>query len=270
MGFFGSFMGTDQKRDVTNAFKESVGTLKAGENQARDELNTGYSQAGNYLTQAGQNAQQGYDRADSFLAKGQQAGQGYINPYLKSGTRANALYGDALGLNGTTAQQNFGQNYAASDPFREQNAGMATEQLMRSLNARGMSGSGYAAEAVARQNLERGSTDYQNYLTRLQGMQGQGAQMAQFGSQQAGQYAGQRASNATGRANALMGVNQAQAGLSTDQGNALSNLTYGNAQQIAGMRTNLGNAVAATRGIGVNNLFNVASLGVKAATGARR
>jgi hypothetical protein len=218
MGFFGSFMGTDQKRDVTNAYKESVGTLTAGENQARGELNAGYGTAGNYLTQAGQNARQGYDSANQILKTGQAQSQGYIDPYLQSGGQANTMYGNALGLNGSQAQRDFGQNYAASDPFRQQNMDMANEGLMRSLNARGMSGSGYAGEAVARQSLERGSTDYQNYLSRLQGLQGQGAQMGQFAAGQAGQYAGQRAGVATGRGNALMGVNQAQAGLATDQG----------------------------------------------------
>lgn len=263
-----NFTGGKERRDARESFADTSNILNKGANQARGELAGGYGSADRFLSQAGVGINAGYDQAGSAINRGQREATGYLNPYAQSGTRANNLYGNALGLNGLTAQQGFGQNYAANDPFRAQNSEFATEDLMRSLNARGMSGSGYAAEAVAQQSLRRGSEDYNNYLNRLSGVRDTGQQAATNLASLSGQFAGQRSGLATGRGAAQGNVFGDRATNATGRGNALSNLTYGNAQQIAGQRVGLGNALSATRQTGMNNFFKLGQLGVGAASAA--
>lgn len=263
MGFFSNFLNPGAS-DAKSAYADSTRMLTKGANQARGELNTGFDQAGNYLAQAGQGVGAAYDQAGGALDRGQQQATEYLDPYVQSGGQANTLYGNALGLNGAAAQQSFGQNYAASDPFRNQNMDMANESLMRVLNSRGLSGSGFAGEAVARQSLARGSEDYGNYLSRLSGVRDSGQQAATNGAQFAGQFAGQRADLATGRLASQNSIYGAQAQNATSRGNALSDLSYGNAQQMAGQRTGLGNALAQSRAAGVNNLIGAAGMALKA------
>ena len=192
-------MGTSGQKDLANA--------KGAATQA---LTNGYNGAmGNYNT-----------------------AQGMYDPYRQQGQQASNMYGNALGLNGTDAQKSFGANYAASDPFREQNADFANNALMRQYNAKGMGNSGTSALATQRASLERGSTDYNNYLNRLQGV-------------------GQQGFQATG----------AQAGLEQGKGD----LTYGYGQQQAGNEISYGNALAQSRNTGVNNLLGLGGLLAKGA-----
>lgn len=267
MGFFDSFTGKAQKRDLKAANKAADKFLTEGAAGARTELTGGYTGADTFLKNALAAAGAGYGRANADLTSAEGKALGLLDPYMETGTGANALYADALGINGTQRQRAFGDSYAASDPFRAQNQEMAAEGLMRVLNARGMSGSGYAGEAVARQALERGSQDYQNYLDRLFGA-------SQAGQNAASQGAGIASNMGTARANLNQGLGQTRADIftrradnSANRGNALANLTYGVAQQRAGRRVGYGNALAESRGIGVNNLLKVAELGVKAAGG---
>ena len=135
---------------------------------------------------------------------------------------------------------------------------------MRSLNARGMSGSGYAAEAVAQQSLRRGSEDYNNYLNRLSGVRDSGQQAATNSAQLTGQFAGKRADIQRGKG-AVFG---ARADNATGRGNALSTLSYGNAQQMANQRMGLANATASSRTQGVNNILGgLSTLGGMAISG---
>lgn len=162
-----------------------------------------------------------YDQASNIL-----------DPFVSGGTAANKLYLDAIGVNGRDAQQAVQDNYL-TDPFRAQNGELADQALIRSLDARGASRGGLAALAVGRANLERGSEDYNNWLTRLQGAGGQGQQAA-----------------------------GAQAGVATGKGD----LDFGYGQQVASNAINYGNAVAQSRSTGINNLLNLAGTAVKAFT----
>lgn len=195
-------MGSSQQKD-----------LKASKAAADAALSQGYSGAmGDYKT-----------------------AQGMYDPYRQQGQQASNMYGNALGMNGLQAQKDFGSNYAASDPFREQNADFANNALMRQYNARGMGNSGTSALATQRASLERGSTDYNNYLNRLQGQ-----------SQQGFQATGQQA--------------QLQQGM--------GDMTYGYGQQRAGNEINYGNALAQSRSTGINNLMGLGGLAIKAAGAA--
>ena len=267
MGFFSSLTGSAQRKDLRAGAADAVASLNQGLRDARGDLSTGYTGASQQNNFAHNQLGQSLGASTKAINSGTNSAISALSPYSQAGGQANALYGNALGLNGLQAQKDFGANYAANDPFRAQNSGFATEDLMRSLNARGLSGSGYAASAVADQSLRRGSQDYQNYLTRLQGQQGQGFQAA-------GQVAGYQANRGnalaglnTGYGNAQANVYGQQAGASTEYGNSLANLNYGNGQQLAGIQTGLANGIAGARTAGVNNIIGLAGLAGKAFTG---
>jgi hypothetical protein len=262
MSFWDDFTGKSQRKDAKRGYRDSVAMLDEGKTAAEGQIKGGYAGADANYSRERDALTSAYTKADSLYGNTPD----YLAPYDATGRSANTLYANALGLNGIEAQKAFGENYAASDPFRAQNAELATEQLMKALNARGLSGSGYGAEAVARQNLMQGSQDYQNYLNNLFGMQQQGQSAAAQRTQFAQNTAANRAGLSTNYGNALAGTYRSQGGLNVDRGNALADLSYGNAQQKANMRTGLANAVAQSRSVGINNLLGVAGLGVKAYT----
>ena len=269
MGFFGDFSGSTQRRDQRQGYADSNQMIDSGYTSARGNINTGYDAAGAATAGARTDLTGGYGRATQTLNNSTSQAAGYLNPYAQQGGRANALYGDALGANGQIAQQNFGQNYAASDPFRQQNADFANESLMRTLNARGMSGGGYAGQAVARESLQRGSQDYGNYLNRLSGASAQGMQAA---TGMAGIYgdSGRTQAGYDYRFGSDMADEQGRtAGLATGRGNALAGLDVDQATTKAGNRINLANSLANSRGILGNNLLKVGELATKAFAGGR-
>lgn len=197
MSFFGSFFGNDQRKDIGRANQQSEAALATGRTAA----------IGNY-----------------------QAGQKRFDPYAQQGLQANKLYGDATGANGVDAYKGAMAGYAGSDPFRDQNADLANNALMRQYNARGQGNSGTSSLAVARAQTERGATDWNAYLQRLQGQAGQGMQ-----------------------------ATQAQAGF--DQG--IGDIESGYGQQRAGNAINYGNAMAGSRNIGLQNMLGVAGTAAK-------
>lgn len=264
MGFFGSFMGTDQRRDAKRAYADSNAMMDQGYGTAQGNLTQGYGRAMSGYDAAAGAVKSGYATATNALTRGSDKAAGYWQPYAQSGTQANALYDNALGLNGKAAQQTFMQGYAGADPFRASNADFANEALMRQLNARGMSGSGTAAAAIAQESLRRGSEDYNNHLNRLQGVTQQGMQAA---SGLSGIYAnqGQNMANlAMQQGSDLANIQGQKAALGYNLGTAQAGLNTGLADAKAGNRINLGNALAASRNIGMNNLLQLGGLAVKA------
>lgn len=231
MGFFSAFTGSSQKKQIRKGAEEAKQYLTQGETKARGELTTGYAGG----------------RTD--LTTGYQAAIDRLDPYTQQGNKAQSLYGQALGLDGQPAQQEFYSTYAASDPFRQFNEDRTNQAIMRSFNAGGNLGSGRAALAASRANLERGSIDLNAYLDRLAGV-------SQSGQQVAGQIAGYEANRG-----------QQLGNLSVGQGSDLANLTYGNAQQLAGNQVAMRNGIANAQTAGVNNWLKLGELAVQAATG---
>ena len=263
MGFFSSFTGSAQRKDQRGGYNESNAILDAGYGRAQGNLSEGYGRADSAYSDGRSDINAGYGAALSALSGGSDRAAGQYQPYADSGRSANTIYGNALGLNGQGAQQEFNRNYQG-DPFRQSNADFASNALMRQYNARGMSGGGLAAAAVAQENLRRGSTDYENHLSRLQGASGQGLQAAsgiagiyQNQGQQQAQYGynqGSDLANIQGqRAQTATQYGQNQAGLNTD-------LATGK----AGNRINLANSLANSRGILTNNLLGLAGVAAKA------
>lgn len=121
MGFFGSFFGSDQRRDINKANKQATQNLQQG-----------------YNTQ-----NQRYDQAYDMY-----------NPYVQQGTEANTMYNNALGINGANAQQQA-YNTITGNPLFQNSLNQDNNQMMRYLNARGNSGGAadLAAQRVFQQNI---------------------------------------------------------------------------------------------------------------------
>lgn len=136
MGFFGSFLGSDQRSD-----------LKKAKAKADTALATGYNSQQQDYTNA----------ANSF------------EPYAQAGEAANTFYGNALGLNGDEARTSA-QNTITSDPLFTGKLNLDNSTTMAYLNARGSAGGGAAVQA-AQNNLY---SNYGNWLDRYSNLSSQG------------------------------------------------------------------------------------------------
>lgn len=182
--------------------------------------------------------QQGFDQGSGFVKDYNERGNAYLQPYEAQGRTANKLYGTYTGLDGADAQREAFRTYAGSDPFREYNADQANRSMTRQFNKLGMLDSGNMRYAVAKANLDRGSQDFDSFLSRL-------AAQGQIGVGAAGALAG--AANQTG---GILG--QMRTNLGTQQAtNAINHQ----------------NALAAADGIFSNNLIKVGGMIISAATG---
>lgn len=183
---WGGFTGESQKKYTNEAFANSTRELQQGRDKGLDAYGQGYSQA-----------------------------QGYLNPYAQQGGQANNLYGTYLGLNGADAQRGALQQYAGGDPFRQFNEDQANRGVARQFNRMGMLDSGNSRLAMSRASLERGSQDYNNYLSRL-------SQMGQMGYGAAGAMGGMAMQNGSNIAGLWNNYGTTQAGNEIQKGNALS------------------------------------------------
>lgn len=318
MGFFSNLTGGASRRDAKAATSDAnrlliegrdaaLGKLQAGTGQQLASLEGGYGRARSGMDASLQRAldalrggaatartdlEGGAGRAESAINDALARTQNVLDPYLKSGTRAQGLYDTALGVNGADAAGDFYNDYAAQDPFREFNEEQANRALQRGANASGQFGSGRTATALSRANLERGSADLNRYLDRLREQGGQGAQVSsQLASYQtnAGNNIAQLrnglgqnlANTATGLGTATANANMQSGqqigaldyGYGADRGNIQAgqasneaSLLSGTAQQMAGNRIGLGSALASTRSTGLNNLMALVAPAIQAAT----
>lgn len=264
MGFWQDFTGQTAKKEAKNAYNDSNSLVGTGYADAKGAIHSGYSDAQNSLAGGRADLTAGYDAASGM----NNAAIGNYSKLLSNGgyDRAASMYGDALGAHGLGAQQAFGANYAASDPFRAANEDRANNTLMRGYAARGMMDSGEARLASARASEQRGSQDYGSYLDRLMGLSSQGAQIHQ---NQAGmqQSAGQMR---YGYGQDLAGNNAGRGNLYVGQGNTLAGMATDNANTLAGNRINYGNARTQAANSGVNNLMNLAGTAASFAMSDRR
>jgi hypothetical protein len=206
MGIFDAFTGKAQAKD-----------LKRANNDATAEVN------------------RGYDRAEGYIGDANTSAQGFLQPFAEGGQRYNALYQDALGINGAEGGQRAASAYSAGrSPYLDQMMARTENALLKSSNARGLNNSGAGALAAARARTDAEGAGYNDWLGRIGAQQGQGLQVA-----------GQ------------------QAGIATGYGDRMSDLATGRSGTIAANRINYGNAQAATRGIGINNLLSIAGAATK-------
>jgi len=157
-------------------------------------------------------------------------------PYIQSGTKAQTLYDQALGLGptGATGAQDFYNQYATVDPMR----GFKDEQILRAIgnqsNAVGQFGArgGLASTRALNESYDK---DLQTYLSRLEGQAGRG-----------GQYTSQLAgfTNDAGNRDAQIEMDRGSAlsGIFADHGNTLNRLITQNPLATGQLSQHLGDA----------------------------
>lgn len=278
MSFFGSLTGSTQRKDIRRGLQQSTEAMNKGNEEATNFLNTGYGQANTQLATGLQRSNQqistGYGQARSDVLGNTSAAlkgaNSALQPYAAQGQRANTMYGNALGINGTGAR-GAAQNTYMNDPIMEQLMASSDKNIFQRYNAGGMGDSGASRAAV----LQGRYDNYGNWLDRLNGQGQQGfAAAGQMGQNTANIYQNRGnalAGLATGRADRLSSNTNSytgmQAGNRVNRANALAsnriNLANGNANNITGAAS----AVANTRGMGWQNALNLGSMALKAYTG---
>lgn len=203
MSFFGSFFGSDQRKDISNANQQAQGYLGRGLQQSTGAISNAATEA-----------------------------KGYWQPYAASGAQANKTYADSLGLNGDAGGKNALATYQAGrNPYLDYEQDLAQKGLDRAANARGSLNSGANALAVARARQQMGYQDYSGWQDRLNGMSGQGMQAA-------GQMSGIAQNTGNALAGLYSGYGQNMAGNAISYGNALAssrNIGINNLMQLGGM-----------------------------------
>lgn len=264
--------GYDTARgDIGTAVTGAKGSINTGFDTARGDINTNYGRAqGTY---------------EDYLARSGRT----LNPMIATGDQARSMYSDALGINGSDARKAFyDTNITGNDTFAYADE-LAAKQLQAKLNANGVTG-GRAGSMLVRQGAQRIEDRTNSYLDRLKGVSDQGGayrgQLAGY-EQNTGQNIaslqtrqGDTLANLEqNRGTSLAGVDQwggsQNANLATGRGQALANLTMGNAGQVAGVESNYannmagnaintGSATASARTAGINNMMQLAGLGLSA------
>lgn len=198
MSFFGSFFGTDQQKTLKKGYADSKQMLQQGYDQGRTDI-------------------QGYgDRA-----------LGYLDPYLQTGGKTNALLANYLGVNGADAQRQAFADFQ-NDPGYQAQFNSGINALDRSATARGGLYSGAAMKGVNEFGQQFQRQAFNDRINQLAGFGGQGQQAA-------------------------MGA----AGLASQTGNQLGNMAFGFGQQNAANRINFANGMANAQGIGWQNALNL-------------
>lgn len=180
-------------------------------------LKTGANQAKGFLNQGKHDALQTQGKYEKkYTPQYQTAAAGY-DPFLQQGTAANAMYGNALGLNGQTGydaavgafQHNPGWDFALNE---------ANQNVLRNQAATGALNSGGTLQALSDRAQGLQNQQYQTWLDNLFRGSGQGLQ------------------GAAGKSQALQSLGQALQGT----GNAKSDIQTGAAGALATNASNLG------------------------------
>ena len=186
--------------------------------------------------QATANINSGYDKGISAAKDYGQQSEGFYQPWSEGGRKANTAYEDSLGLNGAQGGQNALAMYGnARNPYLQYEQDMAQRGMDRAANARGALNSGSNALAVARARMGMGYQDYNNWQGQLRGQ-------GQMGYQ----------------------ADSAMSGIRQNTGRYVADSEVGRGGALASNAINYGNALAASRGIGINNMMGLAGLGVRA------
>lgn len=226
MGFLSSLTGGDIGKATTKALKENKGLITGFQNQGNQIIDTGEGKSAGALNSA----------------------VSAYQPWVDTGTGANALYADALGLNGSEGNARATGAFQTG-PGYDFALDQGTKAALRGSSAAGMLNSGNTLTALEGYGQGLANQEFGSWLDRLNGVSGQGLQAA------GGQASGY---------GALSGLYQDTAdsrlGL---EGNVLQGL-LGNNNQMAQVKEQQ----AANKGSFLSSLVSGGlSLGTKALTG---
>lgn len=170
--------------------------------------------------------EQGYQQGRGDIEGYHGKAMGYLNPYMESGGRTNALLGNYLGVNGVDAQRQAMADFQ-NDPGYQAQFDAGVGALDRSAAARGGVYSGSQMKDLSQYGQQFQRQAFNDRINQLSGFGAQGQQAA---------------TNA--------------AGLTSQTGNALGNMAFGFGQQNAANRINFANGMAQAAGIGPQNALN--------------
>lgn len=162
MGFLSSLTGSNTGKATINAANQNKGLITQLQNTGNSIINTGEQKSEGALN-------------DAIAA---------YQPWVTSGTAANTMYGNALGLNGADG------NAAATDAFQTGPGykfalDQGTQAALRGASAAGMLNSGNTLTALTDYGQGVANQEFSSWLDRLNGQSAQGLQAA---GGQAGQY----------------------------------------------------------------------------------
>lgn len=275
MVFFSSLTGGSQRHDVYEGQKEASAALDSGFNNANKIWNQTANQGMNYLRAGQKQTTVAYNTGRKDINSGADAALGYLGdsnallqPYAEQGTRANTMYGDAIGVNGADARTTAQGNYL-SDPIFAALMEKGNSDIFKKYNAGGMGDSGASRAAV----LQSSYDNYSDWLDRLSGQGQQGLQAAG----QMGQNNANMATVSTNRGTALAGLDQWQGNNAKDYATAFAGnrVNLGNtvgqglmdvANTKAGNAISARSALANTRGMGWQNALSLGGTALKATT----
>ena len=151
---------------------------------------------------------------------------GYEQPFMQSGQNALNQYGNALGLNGSDAQQAYYNNFQ-NDPGFQGSVNYGLQQLQAQQAAQGMGLSGNALAALQGYSQNALSQEYQTRLSDL-------FQNAQLGVNSANALASASTSNGNALANYNLAAGQAQGSGLSGLGNGVASAANGYANYYYG------------------------------------
>lgn len=161
MGFLSGLTGGDVGKNTIKALNSN------------NKLLTGFDTTGNSIIDTGEG--KSADAINSGIA-------GY-EPWYGTGSAANTMYADALGLNGTSGTATAQSAYETSPGYQFQ-LDQGTQAALRGASAAGMLNSGNTLTALSQYGQGLAKQDYGSWLDRLNGVSGQGLTAA--GGQQQG------------------------------------------------------------------------------------
>lgn len=119
------------------------------------------------------NQSKGYKKARKQFASDTAGAKGFYDQQMGAGGDALSMYSNALGLNGTGAQQSF-QDAFMTGPAYDANMAAGTAAIDQSAVAGGMGQSGATLKALQKFGQDQYANEYNNYLDQLYRLTGQG------------------------------------------------------------------------------------------------
>jgi hypothetical protein len=161
MSFLGALTGSDIGKATSKALKQNKGLITGFQTTGNNIINTGETKSAGALNSA----------IDAY------------QPWVDSGTNANTMYSNALGLNGTEGNAAATGAYQTSPGYDFQ-LQQGEQAGQRAASAAGMLNSGNTLTALTEYGQGLANKDYGSWLDRLNGVSSTGLQAA--GGQAAG------------------------------------------------------------------------------------
>ena len=249
--------GVENAQDIQREFTgKAVDQLGTQYDAARQALLSGQNQSGRLLDQSGNIISGGYDQArgeinqgftnaDNLLTEGYGDAIGTLDPTYQQGLQSSQLQAALSGALGPEAQQRAYDNYTES-PGQEYLRNQQEQSILRNATALG---GGLGAQPAVMQALQENAfglaqSDFNNSYARLSEISGRGDAAANSIANLQASLGGNRAGIQQSLAQILAGMSTGEAGslagINTDKANMAANTQ----QQIAQLLANQGNAVS--------------------------